>query len=410
MTDRRIAFANAGLLALLASFAVTPFAFAEDQETWRLFVTDQATGRITALDPEKAAPVATFNVKGYVTHLVASSSGRTLYAVQMDHDAVDVVDTGIALSDHGEHRDLDVTAPALLPVRLEGGRPVHVVPHGDRSLIFFDREGEARSVSEAALLKNDAHFDVIKASAPHHGVAVPMGGFTLISEPDLAVETKAGDLPPRLGLKVLDADGAQVGAVSPCTGLHGEGTSAGLVAFGCDEGVIVAHPRGDEAPEIAMLPYGEDLPKGRVGTLLAGKAMQFFLGNYGEDRVAIIDPDSKTPFRLVDLPVRRVDFALDPVRVKSAYIVTEDGKLSELDVLSGKIVRSVAMTEPYSKDGHWRDARPRLAVMDDTIALTDPRQQRVLLIDTGSFAVKGEIPVEGLPFNIVAVGGSGVHH
>ena len=33
MTDRRIAFANAGLLALLASFAVTPFAFAEDQET-----------------------------------------------------------------------------------------------------------------------------------------------------------------------------------------------------------------------------------------------------------------------------------------------------------------------------------------------------------------------------------------
>lgn len=396
-------------LALLAGLAGGSAAWAEDVTAWRLFVTDQATPGITVLDPAKGETIGHFDVKGYVTHLVSSTSGQTVFAVQMDHDVVNVLGSGIALSDHGEHSDVEVGAPKLLPVRLEGGRPVHVVPHGDEALVFFDKEGEARRVSEAALIAGDGRFDAVKAAAPHHGVAVSMGRFTLVSEPDLKAEVKPGDLPPRLGVKILDEKGQQVGDIAPCTGLHGEASSAGLVAFGCEEGVIVAHAKGDAPPELKILAYG-DLPKGRVGTLLGGKAMQFFLGNYGEDKVVVIDPESEKPFRLVDLPVRRVDFALDPARVKTAYIFTEDGKISELDILSGAIIRSTLVTEPYSKDGHWRDARPRLAVMGDTIAVTDPRKQRVVLLDAATFTEKSAIPVAGLPFNIVAVGGSGVRH
>jgi hypothetical protein len=198
--------------------------------------------------------------------------------------------------------------------------------------------------------------------------------------------------------------------VEQCTGLHGEATSARLVAFGCEEGVLVARPGGMDGPKFEMLNYGDTLPKGKVSTLLGGTSMQFFLGNYGEDKVVLIDPDDKKPYRLIDLPLRRIDFALDPARPHTAYILTEDGKLHLLDVVDGSIKRSLPVTEPYSKDGHWRDPRPRLAVAGDHIAVTDPRRGMVRMVDVETFKQDRTIDVEGQPFTIVAVGGSGAVH
>ena len=85
----------------------------------------------------------------------------------------------------------------------------------------------------------------------------------LISEPDVSKATKEGDLPPRLGLKVLNGEGQQVGEIATCTGLHGEASSAGMVAFGCKEGVLIARRDGSGMPEVEMLPYGDDMPEGR---------------------------------------------------------------------------------------------------------------------------------------------------
>nr|UKE83532.1 hypothetical protein KXZ65_21030 [Pectobacterium sp. PL152] len=65
--------------------------------------------------------------------------------------------------------------------------------------------------------------------------------------------------------------------------------------------------------------------------------MQFFIGNYGPDRIVLIDPTEAQSFRLVQLPTRRVHFAVDPVRPKYAYVFTEDGKLNQVDVLKGRL-------------------------------------------------------------------------
>lgn len=398
----------AGLLSVLAATA----AQAEDEtrQAWRLFVTDQEQAKVSVIDPSDGSLLDTYATSGYVTHLVSSESGATVVAVQMDHDTVHMIKSGIRLTGHGDHADIEVGNPGLLPVELAGKRPVHAVMHGDAIIQFFDRDGEARAYSEKHLLEGNAAYETIKALAPHHGVAVPMGDYTLISSPNLAVETKQGDLPPRLGLDILDRSGGKVGDTAPCTGLHGEAYSAGFVAFGCAEGVLVARPDKGNPPKLEMLAYGDDLPEGRVSHLHGGKAMQFFLGDYGADKLVIIDPSSDTPYLLVELPVRQVHFLLDDERVKIAYVFTEDGKLHALDILSGEIVRSAQLTDPYSKDGHWRDPRPRLAVMGDTIAVTDPREQLVRLVDAESFEETGTIPVEGLPFNIVAIGGSGLEH
>ena len=406
----RSAVLAAGVLTIAFGTAGPAFSADETKEAWRLFVTDQAEGRVSVLDPAEGVVLDRFPTTGYVSHLKPTESGKAVFAVQMDHDAVHVIETGIVLSEDGDHRDVKVKDAALLPTVIEGARPVHAVMHDDKIVQFFDRDGEARVFEEEALLDGDIDYKSVKTSAPHHGVVVPIGDHFVISEPNLEVETPEGDLPPRLGAKVVDAEGNQTGDIATCTGLHGEAESAGLVAFGCVEGVLLARSDGKGPPKLELLEYEDDMPEGRVGTLAGGKSMQFFLGDYGDDRLVIVDPSSDSPFRVVDLTVRDVHFILDPVRAKFAYVFTEDGKLHALDVLSGELVRSAQVTEPYSKDGHWRDPRPRLAVMGDVIAVTDPREELVRLLDIETFDEVRTIAVEGLPFNIVAVGGSGLSH
>jgi hypothetical protein len=402
---------------LLASIAagigfVASGALAEDHATkqaWRLFVADHTQPVVRAIDFTDGKELARYDVKGYAA-LTASASGQTVFATQSDHDIVHVIKTGIDFSDHGDHRDLDVSDVGLMPVTFEGKRPFHVVPHDDHAILFYDRGGKAEIIDEAALLEGKADVKTVDTIKPHHGVAVTMGDTVLVSVPDTKIETKPDELPPRIGLRVIDKTGSQVGDVTPCTDLHGEATSARLVAFGCKEGVLVARPGGIDGPKLTMLPYPADFPKGYTGTLLGGKAMQFFLGNYGEDKVVLIDADGEDHFKLIDLPTRRVDFLLDPAEPRNAYILTEDGDLHVLDVIKGEIVNQAKVTEPYSKDGHWRDPRPRLAVADGQIAITDPRHSLVRIVDAETLKETRTIAVEGQPFSIVAVGGSGASH
>lgn len=70
--------------------------------------------------------------------------------------------------------------------------------------------------------------------------------------------------------------------------------------------------------------------------MIGGKGMQYFIGNYGPDRIILVDPTESDSFRLIQLPTRRVHFVVDPVRAKFAYVFTEDGKLNQIDVLKGK--------------------------------------------------------------------------
>lgn len=395
----------AGLASMMASAAFAD----EEKSVWRLFVADHTAPIVRAIDANDGKELGKFDIKGFAA-LSASDTGESVFAVQGDSNIVNIIKSGITFEDHGEHKDVEASAPALLPFTIEGEKPGHVVTHGDDVVLFYDRGGKADLYSEDAILDGKTDAKSYDTTAPHHGVAVPMGKYMLVSVPNMKAETKPGDLPPRLGLRILDEKGEQVGDVAPCTGLHGEAYSAKLVAFGCEEGVLIASPVSGKEPSLKMLAYGDKLPKGKVSTLLGGKAMQFFLANYGEDKVALIDPESDEPYRLVDLPTRRVDFALDPARISNAYVLTEDGKLHLIDTLSGEIRLSETVTEPYSKDGHWRDPRPRLAVTGDEIAITDPRHSLVRMVNVDTLKENRTIAVEGQPFSIVAIGGSGAVH
>lgn len=173
---------------------------------------------------------------------------------------------------------------------------------------------------------------------------------------------------------------------------------------------MIAHDTAGGPDAFTMLPYPADFPEDKTGQLVGAAAMQVFLGDYDGRSVVIVDPTAEPYFTRVELPFREVDFVLDPAKPQFAYLFTEDGSLHRLNMLSAEIEASVQLTQPYSMDGHWRDPRPRMAVAGERLVLTDPLDASVRVIDLEEFTEADRIAVEGTPYNVIAVGGSGLTH
>ena len=376
---------------------------AEEKTAWRLFVADRDAPMVHVIDAVTGKQMESFTTRS-PARIYPTSSGRSVFAVQADANTVQAISTGISFDDHGDHGDIEIEKPALIDAAIDGMKPVHFVEHHGDIALFFDGDGVAKIMSEKAMLEGKPVIRDVTTVAPHHGVAVPLGDYVLVTEPDRNDPSK---LP--IGINVLDKSGKKLGGLHECPDLHGEASSGNMLLIACAEGLL-AIETGGGAPEVRLLSYGATLPEGKTTTLIGGKGLQYFLGNYGADRVVLIDPAEEDAFRLVQLPTRRVHFAVDPIRSKFAYIFTEDGNLHQLDVLAGTLTKSIRLTESYTMDGHWNDPRPRIAVAGDSIVVTDPLQERLHLVDPVSFEKKGEIAVEGRPYNIVAVGGSGEAH
>ncbi|ALG71214.1 hypothetical protein VY88_02535 [Azospirillum thiophilum] len=369
----------------------------------RLFIGDHADGIVRAIDLKDGASAGTFRIDR-TPALARSVSGRTVLAVQGDAGKVAVIGTGISFEDHGDHADITVEDARLLPTVLTGTKPAHVVEGSGTIALFDDGTGGVTLFGENDLLEGAFKPRTLTPGAAHHGLAAPMGDFLVVSVPHDDPEK------PRVGLKVIDAQGKPVGGVVDCPAVHGQAQSARVFAFGCKDGVVFAQPGGGSKPPTLRHVSTAALGEGNVSTLKGGTAMQYFLGNYGPRAVVIIEPGTEPSFRKIDLPTRRVDFALDDVKANQAYILTEDGRLHLLNILSGEIEKSVQLTAPYSMDGHWRNPRPRLAVAGDHVAVTDPLKGLVRLVSTETLKEERTIAVAGTPYTIVAVGGSGAAH
>lgn len=395
---------TASAIALLASFASTP-SFADDSVTaWRLFVSDHGEGVVRVIDALDGDVLETFKIDGPAT-LHRSSSGETVFAVQGAAGSVATIASGIAFHDHGDHADIDVEDAKLLSTKLTGSKPAHFVEYQGNIAQWFDGEDTARFFTEKAVLDDHIHPVTVNVVAPHHGVAVPYQNHAVVTIPNPEDASKRP-----VGARVVGHDGAQLGEDVACPGLHGSVSSGSLYALACNTGLLIIS-QNDGVPEIKHLPYAASLPEGSSSTLIGGRGLQYFVGNYGPDRIVVIDPsEAENGFQLVQLPTRRVHFVTDPIRSRFAYVITEDGQLHKVDVLEGKIAASLALTQPYSMDGHWSDPRPRITVAGDNIVVSDPLNGKLHLVDAAKFEVAGEIAVDGKPFNLVAVGGSGASH
>ena len=400
---RLIAGASALTLALAFS---GPAALADEAglAAWRLFVADHTAPTVRVIDALDGDLLDSFTLAG-PARLHRTSSGETVFAVQGAAGRVDAIATGIAFHEHGDHADIDVDDAGLLHLHIEGARPAHLAERQGIVAQWFDGEDAVRIFSEKAALAEKPEARTVGIGTAHHGVAVPYQNHVVasIADPD-----DASRLP--VGARILDLDGGTVGEDAACPGLHGSAGSGSLHALACDTGLLLIRQEGD-APAISHLPWPASLPEGSSSTLIGGVGLQYFIGDYGPDRVVVIDPsEGENGFRQVELPARRVDFAVDPIRPRFAYVATADGRLHKIDVLDGAIVGSLALTGPYSLEGDRNAARPRIAVAGDNVVVSDPLAGKLHLVDAASFAKASEIAVEGTPSAIVAVGGAGAVH
>lgn len=402
-----------GVSALALAVVLTgPAAFAQDDEEtvtlYRVFVGDHADARVTAFDLDKPENRWNFTTTGQ-NKLYSVNEGAAIVAVQSDNDAVHFINSGISLHSHGDHSDMEIEGPKAVEKPLTGPRPFHVIDHDGKIVINFDKGGYNEIINAHELSHGEIESTQLKQARAHHGFAAPVGdGWVTTVASEAPVEGDAA--PTRIGLRAVQADGTPAGDVATCTGIHGEAFSGAYLLAGCKEGVLSV-TAGKDGPVTKMLTYPADLSAGQAtGTLLGAKSMQVFLGNYGAKGLVVVDPVDAPSFLYIDLPFRRIDFALDPENARFGYVLTEDGSLHQIDVLQGKLTKSAKVTEPYSMDGHWNDPRPRIAMAGDEVVMSDPNAGVVRRISKDKLTEVGTIEVGGKPYNIAVAGGSGKVH
>lgn len=382
---------------------LTTVVSAADVAAYRAIIADHANGKITVIDALSGKIIANYGVEG-PARLKANETGRLVYATQGAQNRVDVIDSGITVTSHGDHADVDVKAPRMTAASIFGPKPSHINIDAGRVAAFFDGDGQANVLAEDALLSGKGKPALIKTATPHHGLAAPLGTFTAVSIPH---PTDAKALP--IGIDLLDRSGKSVARSVDCPRLHGEARSGVTSAFGCADGVLLLRMTrtGGAFEKIA---YSATLPAERmVRNMAGGRAAKSFLGDFGPDGMVVIDPVAKE-FNLIKLPARRMAFTRDSVVGDFGYVITEDGQLHKINALTGKVEASLAVTDSYSMEGGSAVPRPRLSASGDRVVVTDPAKSQVHVIDSAKMQITHKVTVPGAPFDVVVVGAAGEDH
>ena len=298
----------------------------ENVTAWRLFVSDNDKPVVNVINAGDGEKLDTFTIKGPAS-LYRSESGATVYAVQASANVVSVLSSGISFHDHGDHADIDVEQAKLLSSEFKGKRPGHFAERQGKVAQWFDGEQYTIVFSEESLLEGYSDAKRVFVGAAHHGIAVPYDNYAVISVPNSKYPSQGP-----IGSRIVGLDSKKVGDNILCPNLHGSAGSGDTYALSCETGLLLVTQKSDK-PEVRHLPYPSYLPNGRVSTMIGGKGMQYFIGNYGADRIVLIDPSASQSFRIVQLPTRRVHFAIAPGNPKFAYVFTEDGKLNQIDII-----------------------------------------------------------------------------
>ncbi len=383
-------------LILAATLLAAP-ASAETIRATRLVAAEHASGAVIVLDAADGVVLLRHDAGaparlGHGAHhgqvaLYGGAAGR-----------VTLLESGLTTDGHGDHADVTVAAPRVLPVTFAGPRPSHVVAGGGRWAAFFDGDGTAQVVRADAL---DAPPTVLRVAHPHHGVAYPFAS----REGDRVAITSApaeGTVPDTV--VIVAPDGAEVGRSPTCPRVHGEARSGRVIAFGCLDGVLLLDTDTGTFRKVANPPGSGERA---VRNLLGGEDWHLFAADFGPDGMAVVDP-AEGAIRPVALPARRLHFALDPAAADVVHVLTEDGTLHALSTLDGTVRRSAAVTGRYRIAAGA--ALPRLSAAGGIVAVSDPERGRVLIVDAATLAIHRELALEGRPFDVRLVHVTGERH
>lgn len=376
------------LLALMLGMLGTQATAGEEHHPGRLVVADGKIGLLQVIDLEKGEVVGRFTVPG-PANVYTAPGGQYAFAIHREQNRVSVVYSGLGLEDHGDHKDLVLQTPYIWATLNSGPKPTHFKSHGDRIAIYNDGDGTV-ALFDARKLGLVADFSEISTGAPDHGAPVPLAQAVLVGSLNRGV------------VEVYTYGGRKAAQFEGCPRLHGQAVLGSTVAYGCTDGVLLVEQRGNGfvARKLAN-PIGA--PQGaRVGTLVAHPKHPFFIGNFGQGLVRVDSTLSVYP-----LPANPVRFGFD--KDGRLVVLTADGHLHTLEPATGKVLRSLKVSEPITASGEGA-VRPSMALGDGVAYVALPEKGEILEVELDTMALKRRLNVGGTPGSLAWLWVEGAQH
>lgn len=301
-------------------------------------------------------------------------------------------------------RILDAAGGQLTDDTFPGVEAGHVTPHGENTVLFADGTGEITAFDPHALeaggMPETRNW---KTPEPHHGVAVILADGTRVQT--------LGNPDTRVGAAAFDGDN-EIARNEECPGVHGETVAADeVVVLGCENGVLTfADGQFTKIP--SPTPYG------RTGNTRGHEDSPVVLGDMKVDADAEMERPEQ--FALIDTTTDQMRIVQMPAGVSywfrslgrgpqaEALILGTDGNLHVFDPVTGDLVRSIKVTEPWSEPDDWQQPGPAVFTREDAVYVSDPATKQIHLVDVAAGTIETSVTLEQTPNELS--GAVGHHH
>ena len=361
--------------------------------TPRLAVTHD--GGVMVVDVTSGEVVADEPMEGFVR---VSPAGDGRHALVSGNLGWQVLDLGSWGHDHGDHAHHYTGDPGLTGVLLEAAEAGHVVVHDGITTLFDDGTGTITVFDPEDLADGAPEVTTATTDEAHHGVAVQLADRNLLMT--------VGDEESRSGVRLVGPSGTALAETDDCPGVHGEAFAEDAAVFGCEDGAVVVDGR-DIAKVSSPDPYG------RIGNQAGSDVSPILLGDYKTDpdaelerptQVSLIDTRDAS-LRLVDLGTSYSFRSLARGPEGEALVLGTDGAIHVLDPESGEPAGTIDVVGRWREPLDWQQPRPALHVVGETAYVTDPRRDRVHVVDLDRGTVTASVDLPHTPNEIVANAG-----
>lgn len=366
-----------------------------DSTAVRILSIDGDTGDLTILDGNSGETVASFTAAGAPGFVIGagSDSSETILVNYYDGNKTVIIDSGLALHEHGSHYDLETSNP-VIRTTVDASAPAH----------FWLHDGYVASVNDSdntIFLWNEE--DLATNAAP---VVIPLQ----IDEPDHGSIVIANDqiymgYYGNGSVQTYSLEGALINDhIAECPGTHGEAVVDDLVLFACNEDVLILNQDGEQG----RIAYPESSGEPIRANLLATTENPNLVAGDSPDGLIIFDLESQTSSLIaMDAPIRSIASA-------SSTIVALDanGTLHGIDPEAMTVLWSTPVAMGHSEFSAEESNMfyPFIGVGAGSIYVADPGSGAIIVVNAATGEVANTIEVGGRPARVVIVTATGFEH
>ena len=379
----------------------------------RLLVGDGETGDLSVIDLETGhVHQNEFDLGSRAGRIYPTKSGRFAVAVSSDANAVNILDGGIYLQEHGDHFDLIERDTSLLGIDLMGDRPVHMYVGGEWATVYYDGSGDFVLINEHELEEEgDAYVPIRMNAGAQHGAVIPLEDdlFAVsLQHPDYAQDPQEYRLP--IGAEIWDLDGNVLHSAQGCPDLHGDAGNGHLAVFGCTGGVLMVEAHDGHYHDAFIAAPDGSPDDFRLTSVWGYHGLDHFFALGSAVGLYVVEPEEGEMDQLIPATED-----LRPIQVALSHdgelllVVMSDGELRmyeahDLDLLASTSDALTGEIDP----GFW--ARPHIATAPGHIFVTNSGQGEVIALDAHDLEEVGHWEVSGAPTKIAFVGILGEGH